>query len=94
MGSQPTGWGHGGSDGWVIFVSTGNPGGGIKRVEIETHEHVDERVPDFGFTFVYHNRGANRPYWTIRATAKIPFESGFIPRDCFAGSNPKAPVRI
>lgn len=34
------------------------------------------KFPDFGFTFVYHNRGANRPYWTIGGTAKIPLFFG------------------
>jgi outer membrane protein, heavy metal efflux system len=34
------------------------------------------KYPDFGFTFVYHNRGSNRPYWTIGGTAKIPLFFG------------------
>jgi cobalt-zinc-cadmium efflux system outer membrane protein len=31
-----------------------------------------EMYPDFGFTFVYHNRGGLADYWTIGGTAKIP----------------------
>ncbi|HKX32178.1 MAG TPA: TolC family protein [Blastocatellia bacterium] len=31
-----------------------------------------ERYPDFGVTFVYHNRGGLADYWTIGGTAKIP----------------------
>lgn len=31
-----------------------------------------EMYPDFGFTFVYHNRGGLRDFWTIGGTAKIP----------------------
>ena len=34
------------------------------------------KYPDFGFSFVYHNRGSNRPYWTIGGTAKIPLYFG------------------
>lgn len=34
------------------------------------------KYPDFGFTFVYHNRGSNRPYWTIGGTMKIPLYFG------------------
>lgn len=31
-----------------------------------------ELYPDFGITFLYHNRGALADYWTIGGTAKIP----------------------
>lgn len=31
-----------------------------------------EKYPDFGFTFIYHNRGSNRDYWTIGANVKLP----------------------
>jgi outer membrane protein, heavy metal efflux system len=31
-----------------------------------------ERYPDFGVTFVYHDRGGLADYWTIGGTAKIP----------------------
>jgi cobalt-zinc-cadmium efflux system outer membrane protein len=34
------------------------------------------KYPDFGVTFVYHNRGSNPPYWTIGGTARIPLYFG------------------
>ena len=34
------------------------------------------KYPDFGVTFVYHNRGGNRDYWTIGGTLKIPLYFG------------------
>ncbi|HEY3132316.1 MAG TPA: TolC family protein [Acidobacteriota bacterium] len=34
------------------------------------------KYPDFSFNFVYHNRGSNRPYWTIGGTMKIPLYYG------------------
>ncbi|HEV8130105.1 MAG TPA: TolC family protein [Acidobacteriota bacterium] len=34
------------------------------------------KYPDFSFNFMYHNRGSNRPYWTIGGTMKVPLYYG------------------
>jgi len=40
-------------------------------------EHAKKgKFPDFGFNFVYHNRGGLSPYWTIAGTARIPLYFG------------------
>jgi outer membrane protein TolC len=35
-----------------------------------------ERLPDLGFSFVYHNRGGLDPYWTFGGTLTLPVYGG------------------
>jgi outer membrane protein TolC len=48
----------------------------VDREAIALELAKKEKFPDFGASFVYHNRGGLAPYWTIGATARIPLYFG------------------